>query len=243
MKRLLLALVLFTSTATAQVDSLVAFWGGLHLIGGGFFAEKNIKSPYGMFDSIYNYAGTKHWLMPDSSSGKLAVYSQVAGAMINKQKVIDTLNSNSPAISGLTTQFRFSNIANDYLGDTATVAHVVATAISGEQLRAAYDGSNYVAFTVGSGGNATITTNGSWFFNTTGKYINPTTNYDQNLGQLSNKYLTLHAAELWVETLVAQNTLATIGGRILVGPTNILSQDLSAGATTLYVKYNNLAQI
>jgi hypothetical protein len=58
---------------------------------------------------------------------------------------------------------------------------------------------------------------------------------------LQKKYLTLHAAELWVETLVAQNTIATIGGRVLVAPTNILTQDLPAAATTLTVKYNNFA--
>lgn len=69
----------------------------------------------------------------------------------------------------------------------------------------------------------------------------PATNYDVNLGSLSKKYLTLHAAELWVETLVAQNTIATIGGRILVLPTNTLTSDLAPGGTTIVVKYNNLA--
>lgn len=69
----------------------------------------------------------------------------------------------------------------------------------------------------------------------------PYTGYTSNLGSLSDKYLTLHAAELWVETLVAQSTLATIGGRVLVGPTNELSQDAAAGDTTLHFKYNNLS--
>lgn len=69
---------------------------------------------------------------------------------------------------------------------------------------------------------------------------NPLTNYTSNLGSLSDKYLTLHAAELWVETLVAQNTLATIGGRVLVAPTTPLSADVGTGDTTITVKYNNL---
>ena len=74
-----------------------------------------------------------------------------------------------------------------------------------------------------------------------GNDVLPETNYDINLGALSKKYLTLHAAELWVETLVAQNTIATIGGRILVGPTTTLTRDLAAAATTIYVKHNEMA--
>jgi hypothetical protein len=66
-------------------------------------------------------------------------------------------------------------------------------------------------------------------------------NYSTNLGLLTNKWLSLHAAELWVETLVAQATMATIGGRILVAPTNILTSDLAAATTTIAVKYNNLS--
>ncbi|MGE0460893.1 MAG: hypothetical protein AB7Q16_05950 [Vicinamibacterales bacterium] len=71
--------------------------------------------------------------------------------------------------------------------------------------------------------------------------ILPDTGYTKNLGALTNKFLTLHAAELWVETLVAQNTMATIGGRILVGPTTTLTSDLAAAATSMVVKHNSLA--
>lgn len=78
-----------------------------------------------------------------------------------------------------------------------------------------------------------------------GNDVLPGTGYTVNLGRLTRKYLTLHAAELWVETLVAQNTIATIGGRVLVGPTNILSVDYSAAAVgsvlPIEVKYNNLS--
>ena len=59
-----------------------------------------------------------------------------------------------------------------------------------------------------------------------------------NLGSLAYKFLSLHVAELSVETLVAQNTQATIGGRILVGSTTILLADLSAYASTMDVKYS-----
>lgn len=95
---------------------------------------------------------------------------------------------------------------------------------------AAASGNTVVAGTLGVTGTATFTAN-----------VNPATNYTSNIGSLSTKFLQLHAAELVVETLVAQNTAATIGGRILVAPTNTLTADLSNVATTITVKYNNLA--
>ncbi len=85
-------------------------------------------------------------------------------------------------------------------------------------------------------GISTHTANGVFTAN-----ILPTTNYTSDIGALSTKFRELHAAELWVETLVAQSTMATIGGRILVAPTNTLTADFAAASTTLTVKYNNLA--
>lgn len=75
-----------------------------------------------------------------------------------------------------------------------------------------------------------------------GQEVLPATPYFVNLGSLQNKYLMIHAAELWVETLVAQETIATIGGRILVGPTTVLEVDLAAteGASTITVKHNQM---
>jgi hypothetical protein len=89
-------------------------------------------------------------------------------------------------------------------------------------------------------GNLTIAPAGDVVFNPTGDDILPQTGYDLNIGSLQKKYLTLHAAELWVETLVAQDTIATVGGRILVGPTTMLTSDLTTGATTIYVKHNQM---
>lgn len=89
-------------------------------------------------------------------------------------------------------------------------------------------------------GNVTLQPAGDVILDPIGNDVLPATNYDINLGMLSKKYLTLHAAELWVETLVAQNTIATIGGRILVGPTTTLTRDLATGDTTIYVKHNQM---
>ena len=74
-----------------------------------------------------------------------------------------------------------------------------------------------------------------------GGLLQPTLPYTTDIGSLTKKFRSLYAAELWVETLVAQDTMATIGGRILVGPTTTLIADLSSSATTIQVKHNNLS--
>lgn len=73
-----------------------------------------------------------------------------------------------------------------------------------------------------------------------GADILPTTNYESNIGSFTKKFLSLHAAELNVETIVASERRSTIGGRLNVGLGNILASDLSTSGTTLYVKHNNL---
>ena len=86
--------------------------------------------------------------------------------------------------------------------------------------------------------NLTLQPTGDLVLSPTGVDVLPNTGYTVNLGALSNKYLTLHAAELWVETLVAQNTIATIGGRVLVGPTTTLTQDVGSSDAWVEVKHN-----
>lgn len=71
--------------------------------------------------------------------------------------------------------------------------------------------------------------------------VRPATAYTGNLGQYDRKWLTLHAAELWVSTLVAQDVMSTIGGRVVIAPTTVLSADLAAAGTTITVKHNQIA--
>lgn len=95
--------------------------------------------------------------------------------------------------------------------------------------------------TVTSSANLALAPVGDLILGPTGLDILPDTNYTKNLGSLARKYLTVHAAELWVQTLVAPQTLATIGGRVLVGPTTTLTADLAAAATSMEVRHNSLA--
>jgi hypothetical protein len=73
-----------------------------------------------------------------------------------------------------------------------------------------------------------------------GSLLTPASAYATDIGQVTKKFKVLHAAELVVTTLVAESTQATIGGRILVGPTTSLIADLAAAGTTIDVKHNNL---
>lgn len=145
------------------------------------------------------------------------------------------------------------------LGDNLTPAARLDIMDTGEQLRVRYDAASYASFTTSSAGQLTIGTTGATPATAnlvlrpagaltlhpapaaaTGDVL-PNSNYRVNLGTINRKYLTLHAAELWVETLVAQNTIATIGGRVLVGPTTTLTRDFTTAISNyIYVKYNNL---
>lgn len=152
------------------------------------------------------------------------------------------LSANVPLLNAINI-FSSNNIFNNAIGiNTSTPRRPIdSLSVSQPQLRLSYlDNTTYADFQVNSSGHLTITPTGNLILNTSGKQINPSANYDQNLGQADKKYLSLHAAELKVETLVAQNTLTTIGGRVLIAPSTPLIADLSPAATTIDVKYNNL---
>lgn len=70
--------------------------------------------------------------------------------------------------------------------------------------------------------------------------LNPAGSISIDLGDYNRKWRTLYASELYVETLVAQDVISTIGGRVMVTPTTKLIADLASGATTIDVANNNL---
>jgi len=89
-------------------------------------------------------------------------------------------------------------------------------------------------------GNLTLQPAGALVHNPIGNLIHPEDNYDVNLGSIDKKYLALHAAELWVQTLVAENVMSTIGGRIIVTPTTQLTLDLDTSVYTISVEHNEM---
>lgn len=95
--------------------------------------------------------------------------------------------------------------------------------------------------TLSASGNLTLSPTGDIIINPGGADVLPGVGYTHNIGARTNKFLSLHAGELQVDTLVANSTMATIGGRILVGPTTELTSDVSSGATSIIVKHNQMA--
>lgn len=68
--------------------------------------------------------------------------------------------------------------------------------------------------------------------------LNPRSTVTMDIGDYNRKIRTLHAAELYVETLVAQDVMSTIGGRVMVAPTTTLIADLASSAPSAL--YTNL---
>ena len=68
--------------------------------------------------------------------------------------------------------------------------------------------------------------------------LNPRSTIAMDIGDYNRKIRTLHAAEMYVETLVAQDVMATLGGRVMVAPTTTLIADLSNSAPSAL--YTNL---
>jgi hypothetical protein len=115
------------------------------------------------------------------------------------------------------------------------------TKAGGAQLRLAYNGANYVDMTVGSGGMLTIAPTGDIVLDPGASDVLPGGSIEDDLGDYNRMWRTLFAAELYVETLVAQDVLATIGGRIMVAPTTKLTSDINNTQTTIETEHNNLA--
>lgn len=132
-----------------------------------------------------------------------------------------------------------------FLGRNAAIGGTLGvtgdTTLTGDLAINGNDLTSTGVLTIRPTGNLTLDPTGDVIIGADGSDVLPASGYAYNIGALTNKFLTLHAAELWVETLVAQNTIATIGGRILVGPTTQLAADLASGATTMSVKHNSLA--
>lgn len=243
-------------SAVARAVSTMTVGGGL--IGGNFSADSdsdaNITNIYGIvinanhagggtvenafgiyINSIYgatsNYAiktSNGHVVFNDAgeSGSDFRVESDGYAYML----FVDSAN-NAVGIAQATPQYSL-----DVFGQIRVIAPSTA------QLLLSYDGTHHSQLGSSSGGNLSLITPGDIYLdpNSGTPTVYPNESYAIHLGSLSQKYLTLHAAELWVETLVAHNTIATIGGRILVGPTTELTSDLGSADTTMYVKHNQM---
>ncbi len=116
---------------------------------------------------------------------------------------------------------------------TATFATSVAvplvTASSGDLTLNSAAGSVAINAATGQAVNLQVDGATQWAANET--RLLPRSTVTVDIGDYNRRVRTLHAAELAVETLVAQHVMATIGGRITVAPTVKLIADLANTGT------------
>ena len=93
-----------------------------------------------------------------------------------------------------------------------------------EQIRIEHDVTNFATLDVDTGGNLIIEAVGDMILSPEGKDVLPTGDAIVDIGDIHRKWRTIFAAELYAETLVAQEVMATMGGRILVAPTTKLTR-------------------
>lgn len=96
-----------------------------------------------------------------------------------------------------------------------------------------------IAINAGSGAAIYNRVNGSDVTALNDTRLMPSGSILKDLGDYNRKWRTLFAAELYVETLVAQSVLATIGGRIIVAPTAKLIADVNTSQTTIDTDYSS----
>ena len=103
------------------------------------------------------------------------------------------------------------------------------------------DGNTYL--NASSGTQVTHAIGGSTVFQTSADRVNPAASMFKDLGDYNRKWRTGFFAELYAETLVAQDVMATIGGRVMVAPTSKLVADVASGGSTvtLHLEHNSFA--
>lgn len=69
----------------------------------------------------------------------------------------------------------------------------------------------------------------------------PALPYGVNIGSHGLPVGAIYTGELWAESFVAQETIATIGGEIVVAPTTSLIEGITSTQTTIKTKHNNLS--
>ena len=130
-----------------------------------------------------------------------------SGGNPTKQAIVDSLNAANPAISTLTTQFRYSNTANDFFADSVKAGHLIANSTT-EQLWLGYDVNNYLKTEVSNVGLATITAVGD------------------------SPKIALMGGNVGIGTTMPQSTLNVIGSIFIGGSGNALIFPDSTNQTT-----------
>lgn len=170
------------------------------------------------------------------TTGKIPVFT--SATTVSDSVVTQSPDGNlvsTPAAIEATQGFR----SNIFKGVTAGAVDAVFQNAAGQAVFEVPTGTRHAKF-YGDVNTARVYADADLTLGAASNSVYPVGNYQTHLGGISRKWLTIHAAELYVEQLVAQETISTIGGSILVAPTTVLEADLPAAATTMVVKHNQM---
>lgn len=120
-------------------------------------------------------------------------------------------------------------VGNSTASFTTSVTVPLVTVAAGDLTLNSAAGSVAINAATGQAVNLQVAGATQWAANET--RLLPRSTVTVDIGDYNRRVRTLHAAELAVETLVAQNVMATIGGRITVAPTVKLIADLASTGT------------
>lgn len=110
--------------------------------------------------------------------------------------------------------------------DSATFAHYDYHTSTNFALAQFADGS--VQVNAPTGQEISLSVNDVATYSVNADRLLPRSSVQVDLGDYNRKIRTIHAAELAVQTLIAQDVIATVGGQIIVSPTSRLIADISS---------------
>jgi len=144
-----------------------------------------------------------------------------------------------------------TNLSGNVNNTNTTTIHGVATSYNkfiidyqpssgNSHLELKYDSSNTSKLFTGSTGNFTLEPTSDIILSPTSGNVIPKGNLEVDLGTDVRKWRSLFIGELVADHLVAQNVMATIGGKILVAPTTTLMEDFpSTESISIKLKHND----
>ncbi len=210
-----------------------------------FTAKQNIDRGNATYDALY-VRGTSDFVGDVSIDGNLTVdFAENAGGNTTIDQNLDVAG-NVTAGQNVALNDKSSELSNNVNDTSTTTIHgksflknsleVLKALGTGEKhLTLASDSSNKLDISVTGTGVVNFSGNNAFRFD---QSLEPEVTMTKNLGSQSKKWLSIHAGELIVENLVAQDVMATIGGRIIVAPTTKLMLAITSGESFITTEHD-----
>lgn len=215
---------------------------GLHTWTGGTNGPQrivtvNTTSNTGAFAGYRLDAGTTIMVLDAFSQGYTTAGTAIAASVKLEATGIGGLTLLASSASGDVRLYSRNALAATF-GASQALALVGDVAVNTNKFNiTAASGNTAIAGTLLVSGTSAYTGTASY-----GADILPVSLYLSNIGALTNKFLTLHVAELWAQTITQANVTAVSGGRWVI-PKNVasLTADVTAVATTFSFNNNGFA--